>query len=302
MAKFKTFPNPNVSWEPVSLESLDLGGMSAAVIGGTGGIGRAVARTLNARGAAVTVVGRTFREDGTSGIDFICANLGSMAEAKRVGRELPAEKLDLMLLSTGTMPGPQREVTSEGVEIDLAVSYLSRFIIVREIAPRLGTERHDRPLKPRIFVMGFPGAGASGILADFNSEREYVPMRAHMNTVAGNEVLVLDTAHRHPQINIYGLNPGMVKSNIRANMLGGSGSFRQKVIEGLIGILNQSADAYAARMVPLFVSPDIEGASGTHFNNKAEPILSSPSLTEDVVAEHIAASEKLVNMALEGAT
>jgi len=52
----------------------------------------------------------------------------------------------------------------------------------------------------------------------------------------------------------------------------------------------------------LSLSPDIEDASGTHFNNKAEPILSSTSLTEEVVAEHIAASEKLVNMALEGAT
>ncbi|MFF8803174.1 MULTISPECIES: SDR family NAD(P)-dependent oxidoreductase [unclassified Methylobacterium] len=42
-----------------------------AVVGGTGGIGRAIARDLAARGAEVIVVGQTFRDQATKGIRFL---------------------------------------------------------------------------------------------------------------------------------------------------------------------------------------------------------------------------------------
>ena len=45
-------------------------------------------------------------------------------------------------------------------------------------------------------------------------------MSLHMNTVAGNEMLVLDSAKRYPSANFFGLNPGIVKTNIRANLVG----------------------------------------------------------------------------------
>lgn len=61
-------------------------------------------------------------------------------------------------------------------------------------------------------------------------------MSAHMNTVAGNEILVLTGARRYPQLNLFGLNPGLIKTNIRDNFLG-KGSLKSRIMETAIGLL-----------------------------------------------------------------
>ena len=58
-----------------------------------------------------------------------------------------------------------------------------------------------------------------------------------------------------------------------------------------------SAEAYAERMAPLLVSPDLEGHSGAMFNRKAFAILPSPGLTGGYVHDFMAASEALVSRA-----
>jgi hypothetical protein len=127
----------NFVWRRVDARSLDLKGMKVAIVGGTGGIGRASSRFLVSRGAAVLVVGQTFRDADLPGIEFIKADLGLMREARRVGSLLPAETLDLVIFTTGIIAAPKREETAEGIERDIAISYLSRLVIMREIAPRL---------------------------------------------------------------------------------------------------------------------------------------------------------------------
>ena len=63
----------SVTWHRVDPSSLDVKGWTVAVVGGTGGLGRAISRLLAARGANVTVVGQTFRDAGVPGIEFISA-------------------------------------------------------------------------------------------------------------------------------------------------------------------------------------------------------------------------------------
>ncbi len=55
----------------------------------------------------------------------------------------------------------------------MAVSFLSRLEILRETAPCLGTRRSAAPMKPRVFIMSYPGAGQAGMLDDLNSEKAY---------------------------------------------------------------------------------------------------------------------------------
>jgi len=254
---------------------------------------------MAARGAQVTIVGRTFREVDTPRISFMKADLELMSEALRIGQNLPAEELDLVVFTTGIMPGPKRAETSDGIERDLAVSYLSRLAMLREIGLRLGKKRTNPISKPRVFVMGMPGTNAKGNIEDLNSERTFSPMPAHMNTVAGNEALVLYGARQYPDINFYGLNPGLIKSNIRSNMSGGQDSIRHRITEGIIGILTISADTYAQRIVPLLFSTDIESASGAFFNQKAIAILPSEIMTPSYVHEFMEASDKLLMRVLQ---
>lgn len=285
-------------WQRVLLPQDALNGKKIAIIGGTDGIGRALAHTLTAKGAEVTVVGRTFRDDGIPRLHFMQADLAQMKQARRVAQELPAETLDTLILTTGIFAGKERMESPEGIEIDLAVSYLSRFVIVREVAERLGKKRAVANLKPRVFIMAAPGIDANGNLDDFNSEEHYSSMIAHLNTVIGNEALVLDGTSRYAQVNFYGLNPGTIKSNIRAGVLG-AGSFAQTLIEWLIGALFQNAEEYSEKIVPLLVSPDIEKYSGAMFNLHGDPIHASRSLTQGGnLQKIIETSERLAKKAL----
>ena len=198
----------NFVWRRVDTASFDLKEMKVAIVGGTGGIGRAFSRFMASRGASVVVVGQTFRDSDVPGIEFIKADLSLMREAQRVAALFPAEDLDLLVFTTGIMAGPKREETTEGIERDIAVSYLSRLVIVREIGPRLGKNRPAAPMKPRVFIMGFPGTGQAGKLDDLNAEKSYGRWAVQMTTVAGNEMLVLDAAKRYPNATFFGLNPG----------------------------------------------------------------------------------------------
>jgi NAD(P)-dependent dehydrogenase (short-subunit alcohol dehydrogenase family) len=298
---FRGRPRKDLIRHHGALAERALEGMNIAIVGGTNGIGRALALAVLVKGAKVKVVGRTFRDALTPGPSFVAVDLSSMAAARRVAQDLSASSLDILVFTNGVMAGRQRRVTSEGIEYDLAVSYLSRYIILREVASTLGVARPTAARKPRVFLMGFPGTDQTGSVDDFNSERSYNLMTAHSNTVVGNEALVLDAAARYPEINVYGLNPGLIKSNIRAAILGDR-TILQKIMETFIGLTFPSAETYAARIAPLLVADELEGQSGAMFNSRGEAIEASRAMKDpSFVTRVIDASEELANRALEKA-
>ena len=114
----------NFDWRRVDTRSLDLEGMKVAIVGGTGGIGRALSRILVSRGAAVLDVGQTFRDSDVAGIEFIKADLSLMREAQRVGSLLPAETLDLVIFTTGIISAPKRQETPDGIEREIGRAHV----------------------------------------------------------------------------------------------------------------------------------------------------------------------------------
>jgi hypothetical protein len=69
---------------------------------GTGGLGRALSRLMAARGAQVTIVGRTFREGDTPGIHFRRADLDLMSEALKPSRRLDRLSYSYLEKTCGT--------------------------------------------------------------------------------------------------------------------------------------------------------------------------------------------------------
>lgn len=287
--------DPSLPLRKAPIDSLHWAGKKVVIIGGTDGLGRALARLSASRGAQVIVVGRTFRDAGVPGLSFVSADLSSMQDARRIGETVDADA-DVVVLTTGIMAAPKREVTREGLERDLAVSALSRVAILRAYAPRLVAAG---PRRARVFVMGFPGAGGLGDPDDLNAERAYDAMAAHLNTVALNEALVLDAIERHPGLEVFGLNPGGVKTNIRANYLG-AGSLKHRLAELLIGLLMPSAEGYARRVLPLFFAPELDGRSGAMFGKKGTAILPSEGLAGERTARFMRAADALLARARGG--
>ena len=97
------------------------------------------------------------------------------------------------------MASPTSEETSEGIERDQVVSFLSRLAIVNEIGPYLDKKPTNSSGKPRVFIWGMPGTNQKGNGNGLNSEKNYSPMPTHSNTVAGNEALVLFGARQYPK-------------------------------------------------------------------------------------------------------
>ena len=289
----------DVTWRHTPVSELDLQDLRVAVVGGTGGLGRALALALASRGAHVLVVGRTFRDAGTPNVEYVAADLSLMKEAKRVGEELPAEDLDMVVFTTGIFAAPKRQETPEGIERDMAVSYLSRLVILREIADRLGSNRDHCTIGPRVFVMGYPGTGQKGTLDDLNAEKSYSGMSVHMNTVAGNEMLVLDAAKRYPRLAVFGLNPGLIKTNIRDNFFG-KDTLKSRVIEWLIGLFTPTPDGYAEAITPLLVAPELGRHSGAMFDRKGHAIEPTDGLTTDRIDAFLSQSDDLVARATVG--
>ena len=250
------------------------------------------------KGAEVLVVGRTFRDQETKNISFLACDLKSLKNARDVARQLPAEHLDLLIMTQGIFAGRQRLTNEEGIELDMAVSCLSRRIIVHEVASRLGVLRAAAASKPRVFIMGFPGKERRATVEDFNSERTYEWFQAHLNTVVGNEALVLECAARYPSLAVFGLNPGIMKSNIMAGLLG-EGSLLLALQQATIGLVFPSVEQYAQRMLPLLWSADIEQHSGAMFGRFGDAIRSNPSLQDPAyLARVIEEAEKLAQRGL----
>ena len=296
--KMSGVPDRSVVLNPVPFERLDLSDMRLAVIGGTGGLGRAIADQAMERGAEVTVVGRTFRDAPSSQLTFVKADLSSMREAVRLGRELPAESFDVAIFTAGIMAAKSREETSEGIERDMAVSYLNRYAILQGLSSRIGTARPSGASPARVFIMAAPGTGALGNPDDLNAEQKYGTLSAHMNTVAANEALVLAGAAQFPGPNYFGLNPGLINTGIRSNTLG-AGSLTHKLTETIVGILGQSPQQYAKRIVPVVFAGELDGRTGLSFNNKAKPVLASAGMTTEYVNRFIAASDTLLRRAVQ---
>lgn len=259
-----------------------LSSSSILCVGCTRGVGEAIAKDACSRGARVTVVGRTdpvgLRKLCTT-VDFVRADLSLMGVATRVIRELPLRSVDTVVFTVGIVNGPARQESAEGIELEAAVSFLSRFVMTNALLR--AQEAFEGKLvststrKPRIFVMGFPGVPDTPQLEDFNWERSWQAWPSHKNTVVANDALVLGVAAKYPHlINIYGLNPGVIKTDLMFDFLGGKDSWISRTQQFVIGLICPSADDYAPVAVQLLVSPQLESQNGASFNQYGEPIQS----------------------------
>lgn len=190
-------------------------GRTAVVTGGTGGIGKAIARALVLHGARVIVVGRDPEKGRQAereiGVRFIRADLALVSETERLADEVLAQspRLDDLVLSAGVVSG-RRILTQDGIESNFAIGYLSRFVLVQRL---LASMAHGSR------ILSINGAARNGRIyyEDVNLTRNFATLRAVSQLCEANDVFVLELARRlvPAGVAISGLKVGVVRTAIR---------------------------------------------------------------------------------------
>ncbi|MFC5185680.1 SDR family NAD(P)-dependent oxidoreductase [Actinomadura harenae] len=184
--------------------------------GGTAGLGRALARACIERGDNVLAIGHDpangerFVADGG---EFLLADLSLIGENERVVREIEARfpSLDALVLCTRFFRSHRRE-TSDGIEHQFALFYLSRYLLGHGLAGLL-----DKAPEPVIVNVAGPGTPAGRIhWDDLELRRGYDGFEALFQGGRLNDLLGVSYAGAHPGSRIrYALVfPGNVAGNL----------------------------------------------------------------------------------------
>jgi len=115
----------------------------ALVVGGTSGIGYAMACRVagEASSSVVTISGRTKPQNiPHANIEFRPLDATSMRQIKQYTdtfKSTQEQKLDLLIMTQGTMTTAGRTETPEGIDRKMALHYYGKQLLIRELLPTL---------------------------------------------------------------------------------------------------------------------------------------------------------------------
>lgn len=196
----------------------------ALITGATDGIGKAIAIGLAKIGYELVVIGRNsakyellkvelLKARPNIPVHFYKADLSLVQHTLRALNKVRDDisELDLIVQTAGLIPHSITK-TKEGIEETFAVSYLTRFLVVRELLPLL-LKSDDKLL----FIVA--GAGQKGKIYfdDINFERrKFSPIKVVKQFQQCNDAytLYLSEKYRNQNLNVYCYNPGLVDTNI----------------------------------------------------------------------------------------
>jgi NAD(P)-dependent dehydrogenase (short-subunit alcohol dehydrogenase family) len=251
--------------------AVDMTGRVCVVTGATRGIGRATAEGLARLGAKVILVCRR-KEDGESvahdiGIrasvapDLVTADLSSQASIRQAAADLRARypRLHVLINNAGVIPR-RREVTVDGLEMQLAVNHLAYFLLTNLLLPQLKTGAPSR-------IINVSSGAHTHVSIDFDdlqAERSYVPKEVYSQSKLANILFTYELSRRlqGTGVTANSLNPGVVATRMLDDYMGiGSGT-------GLVSTFGAKPEEGAETSIYLASSPEVEGTTGKYFERK----------------------------------
>ena len=303
----------------------DLRGRTCVVTGGTRGIGKSTALGLARSGVDLVLVcrdgenGRQAREElirasGNESIEVRVADLSSQAEVRALGAELAARPGRLgVLLHNAAVARPDRRVTVDGLEMQLAVNHLAPFLLTALLRERLVADAPSR------VVVVSSRAHANGRIdfADLQGEHAYTGPRAYDQSKLANVLFTYELARRLRGTGVTAncLHPGVVPTRLNGFFRPRDGApaappptVLQRAVNAarrgwrrLRGRNELNTPEEASRTsIRLASAPDLAEVSGRYFEHGREARSAPCTYDEELAARLWAVSERLTGLATDG--
>ncbi|MBS2014888.1 MAG: SDR family NAD(P)-dependent oxidoreductase [Deltaproteobacteria bacterium] len=251
------------------------------IVGGTRGIGRAVAEALGGEGARLTIVGRDSGrgEEVARGIEarggaarFVAGDLASTRTTRALARELleRCERIDALVHVAGIWPA-KRELNEDGLERAFAVNHLAPFLLDHLLEPRLFASRaRVVQVSAGLYVKGRLDLARTPTGEDFH------PIRTYASTKLANLMTIPRFAARWgDRASIVAVHPGVIRTDLgdRPGLLG-----------ALLRLVKRTWRSPKEGARPVVRLVDAEVPSGSYFHESTLapllPVATDPPLVE----------------------
>jgi NAD(P)-dependent dehydrogenase (short-subunit alcohol dehydrogenase family) len=244
------------------------------ITGATSGIGQAAAQAIAAQGGRVVIAGRNAAKteavaaelrqaSGNPAIDYLLADLSSLAEVRRLAAEFTTryDRLDVLVNNAGAF-FMRRQETVDGLEMTFALNHLSYFLLTTLLLDTLETSAPAR-------VINVASAAESGAKVDWDDlqlRRRYRGFEAYALSKRFNLYFTYELARRlaGTGVTVNAVHPGSVATGIWANPFGRLGGLAKPVTK----LMMRSPEQGAGTVVYLATSPEVDGVTGKYFYDR----------------------------------
>ncbi|CAF0996328.1 unnamed protein product [Adineta steineri] len=190
------------------------------VVGGTAGIGRAIALSIGQQcpSANITIIGRNESAANSilpqlgSNSKFIRADVSLMSEIRSATQKIDA--VDMLILSQGIASMAGRTPTTENIDNKLALHYYGRVLFIQELLPLLRSSQNGGKV---LFVFdSMRGNPSKVIWNDMALENTYSLMSAGNHPMVFTDLVIQHFASQPENTNVTFTHacPGAVKTQI----------------------------------------------------------------------------------------
>lgn len=251
------------------LQGVDLRGKRAVVTGGSSGIGIDTARALAAAGAEVTIAVRNLEAghrvaadlNAACGDGLVKVGVLDLADQASVQAFIAAWQgpLHMLINNGGVMAIPERSLTAEGWEMQLATNYIGHFTLTLGLHGALAAAKPEGGAR----VVSVSSSGnliAPVLFGDIHFNfLAYDPLVAYGQSKSACALMAVEATRRWATDGIFAnaLNPGAIATNLQKHT-GGLKTPPER---------RKTTAQGAATSVLLAASPLLDGIGGRYFED-----------------------------------
>lgn len=253
-----------------------LNGKTILITGATSGIGQIAALELARSGAEVVIASRSASkcqatvqmiqtQTGNTNVSYIAADLSTLAGMRQAAETFLSRHTQLhVLLNNAGGLFNQREVTTDGYEMTLALNHLSYFVVTNLLLNTLKATAATAGEARIINVSSSAHYMSRGInFDDLQHTKRYFGFSVYSETKLMNVLFTNELARRLQGTNVTAnsLHPGFVQTGFGKNNVG----WLMRLFGVISGRMAITPEQGAQTSIHLAASPDVKGISGKYW-------------------------------------